>query len=126
MQVAKYQIPTYPIRGLNGKLAPARVKCEDTTDPNKENEGFAYGYMRGKSSKVYYAYRTKSRNLNVNPYTTDEIQNRNKFKISVNQASAINRNKESSEYLQAFAEYNKTSQNKSFFNWLISKIMQTL
>lgn len=79
MPSRRYYIGIAPIEHLNGKLAPCRVKCPNTDDPDKVNEGFFYGYRRRGSSVSRFGVRTLSRNLNTHPVTAAEDENRTLF-----------------------------------------------
>lgn len=86
MPSRRYYIAIAPIEHLNGKLAPVRVKCKNTTDSeHRESEGFFYGYRRAaRPSVTRYAVRTLSRDLNTNPYTPQEEENRTLFTAALN------------------------------------------
>lgn len=69
-----------PLERINGKLAPVRVKCPDSTaEDDIYTDGFFYGYQLPHSQQNFFAVRTKCRNLNKNPYGEQESSNRTLF-----------------------------------------------
>ena len=82
MSSRRYYIATAPVSHINGKLAPVRVKCPNTTSEETEVDGFWYGYKRHDVSR--YGIRTRCRNLNSKPYTAAEDENRTLFRMSLN------------------------------------------
>lgn len=81
MPSRRYYIAIAPISHINGKMAPNRVKCPNTDDPEHTHvSGFWYGYKRQARPDVSrFAVRTACRDLTTHPYTTDEDENRTLF-----------------------------------------------
>lgn len=84
MPSARYYIALAPVEHINGKMAPVKVKCPDTEDPEKVKvSGFWYGYRKKGSNVSRYAIRETCRDLTKNPYTTQELENRDLFRVSL-------------------------------------------
>lgn len=74
----RYFICILPVEHINGKIAPLATKCPDW-DGEHTNPGYMYGYRLRRSNVNRYGIRTQSRNLQANPYTPGEIDNRSTF-----------------------------------------------
>lgn len=84
MPSRRYYIAISPIDHINGKMAPTRVKCPNTEDPEHTTvSGFWYGYRRPGIDINRYAIRTECRDLTTHPYTTREDENRTLFTASL-------------------------------------------
>lgn len=85
MPSRRYYIAFLPVQHMNGKLAPCRVKCPNTLDPETEHgEAFFYGYKRRSNPNISrFGVRDKCRDLNSNPYTAAEDENRTLFRASL-------------------------------------------
>lgn len=85
MPSRRYYIAIAPISHINGKMAPNRVKCPNTDDPEHTHvSGFWYGYKRRSNPEVSrFGIRDKCRDLNTNPYTAAEDENRTLFRASL-------------------------------------------
>lgn len=84
MPSRRYYIALAPVDHINGKMAPARVKCPNTEDPEHTTvSGFWYGYRRPKIDINRYAIRTRCRDLTQKPYTPAEDENRILFTSSL-------------------------------------------
>lgn len=85
MPSRRYYISIAPVQHLNGKLAPVRVKCRNTEDPESEKpRGFFYGYKHQAQPDVSrFGVRLACRDLNEHPYTTAEEENRTLFTASI-------------------------------------------
>lgn len=79
----RYFIGILPVEHINGKIAPLAVKCPDW-DGEHTNPGYMYGYRLRHSSTNRYGIRTQSRNLQRNPYTPAETENREAFTSALN------------------------------------------
>lgn len=79
-----------PLSHINGKMEQIKTKCHNTSDLEKlEVSGFWYGYRRKDSPNISrYGIRRFCRNLNTNPYTTAEEENRTLFRVSLVQVYA--------------------------------------
>lgn len=85
MPSRRYYIAIAPVQHLNGKLAPCRVKCPNTSEPEPEPvTGFMYGYKRKESPEISrFGFRDMCRDLNTHPYTPAEEENRILFTASL-------------------------------------------
>lgn len=85
MPSRRYYIALAPVDHINGKMAPVRVKCPNTTDSEAvEVSGFWYGYRHHNRPDISrYGIRTMCRDLNTKPYTTAEDENRSLFTASL-------------------------------------------
>lgn len=84
MSSRRYYIAIAPIDHINGKMAPQRVKCPNTEDPEHTIvSGFWYGYRRAGRQESRFAIRTQCRDLNTKPYTAAEDENRILFTLSL-------------------------------------------
>lgn len=85
MPSRRYFIAIAPVEHLNGKLAPCRVKCPNTFDPDTEKgRAFFYGYRRKSAPYISrFGVRDKCRDLNTKPYTAAEDENRTLFRASL-------------------------------------------
>lgn len=85
MSSRRYYIAIAPVQHLNGKLAPCRVRCPNTLDPETEKgNAFFYGYKRRSNPEISrFGVRDKCRDLNTNPYTAAEDENRTLFRVSL-------------------------------------------
>ena len=85
MPSRRYYIAIAPISHINGKMAPNRVKCPNTDDPEHTHaSGFWYGYKRAARPDVSrFAVRTACRDLTTHPYTDAEDENRTLFTSSL-------------------------------------------
>ena len=84
MPSRRYYIAIAPIDHINGKMAPARVKCPNTEDPDHTTvQGFWYGYKRPNIDVSRFAIRTECRDLTEHPYTPAEDENRSLFTASL-------------------------------------------
>lgn len=85
MPSRRYYTAILPVQHINGKLAPIRVKCPNTYDPEGEKPlGFMYGYKRKKQPHISrFGFRDSCRNLNTHPYTTSEQESRDLFTSSI-------------------------------------------
>lgn len=85
MPSRRFFISIAPLQHINGKMAPAAVKCPNTDDPeHSEVRGFWYGYRRQAAPDVSrFAVRTQCRDLQTHPYTTAEDENRTLFTSSL-------------------------------------------
>ena len=84
MPSRRYYIALAPFDHINGKMAPARVKCPNTEDPEHTTvPGFWYGYKRPGIDINRFAIRTQCRDLSTNPYTAAEDENRTLFTSSL-------------------------------------------
>lgn len=80
MPSRRYYIALAPFDHINGKMAPSRVKCPNTEDPEHTTvSGFWYGYRRPGIDISRFAVRTESRDLTTHPYTPREDENRTLF-----------------------------------------------
>lgn len=82
----RYYIAVLPVEHINGKMAPVKVRCPNTEDPeHTEVRGFWYGYRRRSSPTISrYGIRTMCRDLTAKPYTPAEDENRTLFTASLN------------------------------------------
>lgn len=84
MPSRRYFITFIPVSHINGKMAPVRVKCPNTSDPSHTTvDGFWYGYKRPRVDVSRYGIRTQCRNLIEHPYTPAEDENRTLFTSSL-------------------------------------------
>ena len=84
MSSRRYYISLAPFDHINGKMAPQRVKCPNTEDPEHTTvSGFWYGYRRPGIDINRFAIRTQCRDLTTNPYTAAEDENRTLFTSSL-------------------------------------------
>lgn len=84
MPAKRYYITLAPIEHINGKLAPAALRCSNTDTPDAPANTYFYGYRRAASGdRSLFGVRSNPRNLNTNPYTADETTNRNLFTASL-------------------------------------------
>lgn len=113
----RYYIAHLPISHINGKLAPAAVKCSNQADTDTNGISFLYGYRRRRDGRSRYAYRSKCRNLAVKPYTAAEIASRNSFTNAIAVAKN-NRHK----WSNAAQEFEK-SKYKVLYNFIIAAIL---
>lgn len=93
MPSRRYYIAIAPIAHINGKMAPQRVKCPNSDDPEHlESSGFWYGYKRRTAPDVSrFGVRTLGRDLTRHPYTAAEDENRILFTASLNAVYAHKR-----------------------------------
>lgn len=87
----RYFTTTLPVEHINGKMAPSSTRCKNTYNPDDEHESYYYGYKRVANSVSRYAIRTKSRDLNTKPYTTQENENKALFTSSIEQVQRYRR-----------------------------------
>lgn len=85
MASRRFYIAIAPVAHINGKMAPQRVKCANTEDPEHTTvSGFWYGYRRQANPDVSrFGIRTECRDLTTHPYTTAEDENRTLFTSSL-------------------------------------------
>ena len=84
MPSRRYYITTLPVAHLNGKLDQVSNIVHNTRDPEQlDQPGFWYGYkVRGRDISRF-GIRKHARNLNTNPYTSAEEENRTLFTASL-------------------------------------------
>lgn len=85
MSCRRYYIALAPVDHINGKMAPVRVKCPNSDDPEHlEVSGFWYGYRHQNRPDISrFGVRTLCRDLNTHPYTASEDENRTLFTSSL-------------------------------------------
>lgn len=85
MPSRRYYIAIAPVSHVNGKMAPVRVKCPNSDDPEHlEVPGFWYGYRLSSRPDISrYGIRTMCRDLTTKPYTPAEDENRTLFTSSL-------------------------------------------
>lgn len=85
MPCRRYYIALAPVDHINGKMAPVRVKCPNSDDPEHlEVSGFWYGYRHANRPDISrYGIRTMCRDLTTKPYTPAEDENRILFTSSL-------------------------------------------
>ena len=82
-----------PVEHLNGKLAPVDTVVHNTSDPSElVQEGFWYGYKIKGRQTSRFGIRKNARNLNNNPYTPAEDENRILFAASLQAVYAHKQN----------------------------------
>lgn len=84
MPSRRYYTTTLPVAHLNGKLDQVSNVVHNTRDPEQlDQPGFWYGYkVRGRDISRF-GIRKRARNLNTNPYTSSEEENRTLFTASL-------------------------------------------
>lgn len=89
MPSRRYYTTTLPVEHLNGKLAPVDTVVHNTADLSElVQDGFLYGYkIRGRQTSRF-GIRKRARNLNSNPYTPAEDENRTLFAASLQEVYA--------------------------------------
>lgn len=119
MSSRRYYITALPVARINGKMAPVATKCPNTFE-EVENSGFWYGYLHHADKSINrYAIRTQSRNLNNNPYTEDELANRDLFTQSIN---AVNTNLQNPlRYALCNADFKKQSEYATLRGFAIAR-----
>lgn len=85
MPSRRFYIAIIPVAHINGKMAPVATKCGNTDDPEHAPAvSFWYGYRHHASPDVSrYGIRSVRRDLNKNPYTPEEDENRTLFRMSL-------------------------------------------
>lgn len=113
MSSRRYYISLLPVSHINGKLAPCRVKCPNTYDPEGEKpSGFMYGYKKKNAPEVSrYGIRDKCRDLNTNPYTAAEDENRTLFRLSL--AAVYEHKKIAGDWALCIADFDKQERYKT-------------
>lgn len=108
MPSRRYYIAMAPVEHINGKMAPVSVKCKNTTDSAAvEVAGFWYGYKHKNCNTSHFGIRTNCRDLNTNPYTAAEIENRTLFTMAL---QAVNAHRDiAADWALMLADYNKQS-----------------
>lgn len=115
----RYLITTFPIKHINGKLANSDTIVKNKANTNVSDTSFYYGYQKKHSEKSFFGLREKARNLSVNPYTTEELKNRDKFKLS---CDLYYHNRDIDNLQKPFKEWEKNNEGyKTFKGYCIGK-----
>lgn len=120
MPARRYYIATAPIDHINGKMAPVAVKCSNTDDPEHAPAvSFWYGYRHRATPNVSrYGIRTERRDLNTNPYTPEEDENRLLFRASL---VAVHEHKNRpSDWAKMLADFSLQDRYKTEFGYAVA------
>ena len=120
MPSRRYYITTLPVAHLNGKLDQVSNIVHNTRDPEQLTQpGFWYGYkVRGRDISRF-GIRKQARNLNTNPYTTSEEENRTLFTASL---AEVRTHKEvSADWSKMLVDFDKQTRYVSPIGFAVAK-----
>lgn len=74
-----------PVSHINGRLSRVCEVVHNQPDTDQSDVNYYYGYChRSNPDRNFYGRRVRARNLSINPYTSDELTNRELFTKSCN------------------------------------------
>lgn len=86
MSSKRYLMTMAPVEAINGKMAQAKVKCQNRVGGNTSGVQYYYGFQKFTNVNRF-ALRNKSRDLKTDPYNSKEQAHQNKFKAAIKSAA---------------------------------------
>ena len=119
MSGKRYFVTYAPVEHVNGKMSRVSQRVSNGGGSEPSPNAFYYGYRRNISGKSCYGLREIPRNLNINPYTEPEQQNKQLFANSIAAAKIVNSTP--SMAAKARNDFRHQSKYVYFFGFLVAK-----
>lgn len=122
MSSKRYLMTMAPVEAINGKMAQAKVKCQNNQGGNTAGVQYYYGYQK-YTSVSRFALRNKSRDLKTDPYNAKEQAHQNKFKAAIK--SAADTLADVDMRAAAQARFKKQTKYPTLRGFLVAEYMRT-